>query len=89
MTKLLAEERDALAKNQKDLEDGIESALRWVFCYYGGRDRAHEVAGEESTRTIGLLEVIDSDFSKHLTEIAAAEENVVVIFERQSKEKRG
>lgn len=32
VTKLLAEEKDALAKNQKDLEDGIESALRWVFC---------------------------------------------------------
>ena len=28
MTKLRAKEKDAFAKNQKDLEDGIERALR-------------------------------------------------------------
>ena len=32
VTKLRAKEKDAFAKNQKDLEDGIERALRWVSC---------------------------------------------------------
>ena len=52
VTKLHAEEKDPLSKN------GIESALRWVFCTTTrGGDRAHEAAGEKSTKTIGLLQV--------------------------------
>ena len=83
MTKLRAEENDAFAKNKQDLEDcidGVRSALGVLRHYYGGGDKAHAAAGEESTGIIGLLEVIESDSSTNLSEFSAAEENAVVIF---------
>jgi chromosome segregation ATPase len=89
MTKLRAEEKDAFARNKQDLEDGIDgvrTALGVLRDYYGGGDKAHEAAGEESTGIIGLLEVIESDFSTNLAEITATEENAAVTFDRQSKE---
>merc|ERR1712136_529032 len=88
MTKLRAEEKDAFATNKRDLEDGIEgvrSALGVLREYYGGAETAHATAGE-SEGIIGLLEVIESDFSKNLAEITAAEESAAVTFDRESKE---
>jgi len=88
MTKLRAEEKDAFATNKRDLEDGIEgvrSALGVLREYYGGAETAHATAGE-SEGIIGLLEVIESDFSKNLAEITATEENAAVTYERVSKE---
>merc|ERR1712064_205416 len=88
MTKLRAEEKDAFATNKRDLEDGIEgvrSALGVLRDNNGGADTAHATAGE-SGGIIGLLEVIESDFSKNLAEITAAEESAAVTFDRESKE---
>ena len=88
MTKLRAEEKDAFATNKRDLEDGIvavRSALGVLRDYYGGAETAHATAGE-STGIIGLLEVIESDFSKNLAEITATEESAAVTYERESKE---
>ena len=72
------------SKKEQDLEDaidGVRTALG-VFPYYnGGGDKAHEAAGEESTAISGLLAVFESDFSKNLAEISAAEEIAVVICE--------
>merc|ERR1712227_763836 len=88
MTKLRAEEKDAFATNKRDLEDGIvavRSALGVLRDYYGGADTVHATAGE-SEGIIGLLEVIESDFSKNLAEITATEESAAVAFDRESKE---
>jgi len=88
MTKLRAEEKDAFATNKRDLEDGIDgvrTALGVLREYYGGADTAHATAGE-SEGIIGLLEVIESDFSKNLAEITATEESAAVAFDRESKE---
>ena len=62
MSKLRAKKKDAFAKNKHDFEDGIDGvriALGVLRDYYGGGDKAHEAAGEESTG----LEEIESDFS--------------------------
>ena len=88
MTKLRAEEKGAFATNKRDLEDGIEgvrSALGVLRDNYGGADTAHATAGE-SGGSIGMREVIESDFSKNLAEITAAEESAAVTFDRESKE---
>ena len=93
MTKLRAEEKDAFATNKRDLENGIEgvrSALGVLRGYYGGADTAHATAGD-SEGIMGLLEVIESDFSKsdfstNLAEITATEENAAVTYKRVSKE---
>ena len=64
MSKLHAEETDAFAINKRDLEDGIVAvrSAHGVLRDYGGADTAHVTAGE-SPGGIGLLEVIESDFS--------------------------
>ena len=88
MTKLRAEEKDASATNKRDLEggtEGVRSALGVLRDYYGGADTAHATAGE-SGGSIGLLLVVQSDFSKILAEITAAEESAAVTFDRESKE---
>ena len=48
-------------------------------------ETAHGTAGE-SGGIIGLREVIESDFSKNLAEITAAEVSAAVTFDRESKE---
>ena len=56
MTTLRAK-KDAFARNEQDLEDGIDgvrTALGVLRDYYGGGDKAHEAAGEENTGLIGL-----------------------------------
>ena len=87
MTKLSVEEKDAFAKNKQDLEDGIDGVRTPEGV---PRDFAEEATKcmkrEGSTGIIGLLEVIDSQFSTNVAEITAADVNVVVIPERQAKE---
>ena len=88
MTKLRAEEEDAFATNKCDLEDwieGVRSALGVLRDNNGGADTAHATAGE-SGGIIGLREVVESDFSKNLAEITAAEESAAVTFDWESKE---
>ena len=52
------------AKNkQEDGIDGVRTVLGVLRDCYGGGDKAHEAASEESTGIIGLLEVFESDFS--------------------------
>ena len=64
MSKRLSEKTDAFAINKRDLEDGIVAvrSAHGVLRDYGGADTAHVTAGE-SPGGIGLLEVIESDFS--------------------------
>ena len=55
MTKLSAEENDAFAKNKQDLQDcidGVRTALGVLRDHYGGRDKAHEAAGEEAQESL-------------------------------------
>ena len=88
VTKLRAEEKDAFATNKRDLEvgtEGVRSALGVLRDNYGGADTAHATAGE-SGGIIGLLQVIESDFSKNLAGITAGEESAAVTFDRESKE---
>ena len=73
-----------VAPLQQSLEDQSEDDAKSV----GGDEarEAHEAADKESAGIIGLLEVIETDFSANVAEITASEENVAVTTERQSKE---
>jgi predicted nucleic acid-binding Zn-ribbon protein len=89
MTKFRAEEKDAFETNKKDLEEGIagvRSALNILREYYGAEHTAHETANGEAGGIVGLLEVIESDFSKNLAEITSTEEQAAAAYDKQSKE---
>jgi len=89
MDKLRGEEA-ALYKTQKaDMElglDGVKTALKVLREYYGKEGKAHTEALGAGEGIIGLLEVVESDFSKELAEIIATEENAIATYKAESNE---
>merc|ERR1719373_853068 len=89
MDKVRKEEKELFTKNKADLEQGIEAvkmALKILNDYYSKEDKAHAAGEGESTGTIGLLEVVEADFSKGLAEITATEKNAQAMYEQQTKD---
>merc|ERR1719409_995170 len=89
MGKLRAEEKEAYDTNSAEMEKGIEGvqlALKVLNDYYAKADKAHSSADGAGSGIIGLLEVCESDFSKGLAEMTAAEETAVSEYDRTSKE---
>merc|ERR1719324_2176038 len=87
MTKLRDEEKTMYTKNKADTEQGIEGvkiALKVLREYYA-KDKAASGA-EEATGIVGLLEVVESDFSKSLAEMIAIEESAAAEYEKTMKE---
>merc|ERR1719215_1487278 len=88
MDKLRKEENAAFLKNKADMEQGLEGiklALRVLNDYYAKDDKAHASADGAGHGIIGLLEVIESDFSQALAEFTSVEETSANEYDRQSK----
>merc|ERR1719473_76878 len=86
--KLRQEENSAFVTNKADLEQGLEGvkiALKVLRDYYA-KDKAHDAAEGESTGIVGLLEVVESDFTKGLAEAVATEESSAAAYDTQTKE---
>jgi len=89
MDKIRAEEKAQWEVNSAEMEkglNGIKLALKVLNEYYAKADKAHSSGDGASTGIIGLLEVCESDFSKGLTEMNAAEETAQNTYEQESKE---
>merc|ERR1719281_483431 len=89
MDKLREEEKAAYEKNRPELEKGVEGvklALKILREYYAKEDKAHSAAEGAGGTIIGLLEVVESDFTKLLAEIIDAEETAAREYEEQTKE---
>jgi len=89
MDKIRAEEKAQWEVNSAEMEkglNGIKLALKVLNEYYAKADKAHSSGDGASTGIIGLLEVAESDFSKGLTEMNAAEETAQNTYEQESKE---
>merc|ERR1712203_704585 len=89
MDKMRADENAAFKQNKADMEQGLEGvkvALRVLNDYYAKSDKAHEAAEGAGHGIIGLLEVIESDFSKALAEFISVEETAAADYDKQSKE---
>merc|ERR1712097_151298 len=65
---------------------GVKMALKVLREYYAKDDKAHSSADGAGAGIIGLLEVCESDFSKGLAEMVAAEEAAVRDYDKQTKE---
>jgi len=89
MDKLRAEEKAAYDVNSAEMAKGVKGvqlALKVLNEYYAKADKAHGSADGAGSGIIGLLEVCESDFSKGLAEMTAAEEAAVSEYETTSKE---
>merc|ERR1719387_1901593 len=89
MDKVRAEEKAAYDKNKPEMEQGLEGiklALKVLREYYAKEDKGHEAAEGAGGGIIGMLEVIESDFSKGLAEMISAEETAQAEYDKVSKE---
>merc|ERR1719355_286114 len=78
------ETSETKAKKEEGLE-GIKLALKVLRDYYA-KDAAHKAAEGAGGGIIGMLEVIESDFSKGLAEMISIEEEAAAAYEKQTKE---
>merc|ERR1711972_612004 len=88
MDSMRKEENAAFLKNKADMEQGLEGvkvALRVLTDYYAKSDKAHSAAEGAGGGIIGLLQVIESDFSKALAEFVSVEETSAADYDKQSK----
>jgi len=89
MNKIRAEEHEEYASNKADMEKGLQGVkmgLKVLSEYYASEDKDHKAATGAGQSIIGLLEVVESDFSKNLAEIVSSEEMAVSVYEQQTKE---
>merc|ERR1719356_480685 len=89
MDKIREAEKALYEKTKPEVEkglEGIKKALKVLKDYYAKDDKAHSSADGAGGGIIGLLEVCESDFTKGLTEMTAAEETAAAEYEAYVKE---
>merc|ERR1711920_152533 len=89
MDKLRGEEKTAFGESKAELEKGItgvQTALKVLNDYYASEGKAHDAADGSASGIIGLLEVVEADFSKNLAQITADEETAIAEYDAVSKE---
>merc|ERR1719326_888950 len=87
MDKVREEEKAIYEKNKPELEQGLKGvklALKILNDYYAKADKGS--ASGAGGGIIGMLEVIESDFTKALTEMEAAEQTAAAAYEKESQE---
>jgi len=89
MDKIRAEQKAAFEADSAEMKkglEGIQTALKVLNEYYAKDDKSHSSADGAGSGIIGLLEVVESDFSKGLAEMTAAEEAAANEYDKQTKE---
>merc|ERR1712061_398965 len=89
MNRMRKEENAAFIQNKADMEqglDGVKLALKVLRDYYAKGDKAHAAAEGAGHGIIGLLEVIESDFSQALAEFISVEETAAATYDKQTKD---
>lgn len=89
MEKIRQEEKSLFNANKVELEEGlsgVKKALKVLRDYYAKDDADHKTSSGGASGIIGLLEVVESDFSKNLAEAIASEDSAVGEFTKESNE---
>jgi len=89
MDKIRADEKSAYDKNKPEMDaglNGVKLALKILNDYYAKADKAHSSSDGAGSGIIGMLEVIESDFTKGITEMVAAEQTAAATYDRETKE---
>merc|ERR1719379_1145464 len=87
--KLRAEESATYKTDSAEMElgiEGVKKALSVLRDYYASDGKSHVAAEGAGAGIIGLLEVVESDFTKGLTEMTAQEESARADYVSYSKE---
>lgn len=85
MDKIRSDEKAFFSKHKSELESGISSvqkALSVLRDYFLQEEDSHAAAGGAGSGIIGLLEVVESDFTKGLSEMEVTESTAVKEYER-------
>merc|ERR1719329_1578168 len=88
MDDLRAKEKAAFEKNKPEMEmglKGVKLALKILNDYYATA-AAHSSSEGAGSGIIGMLEVIESDFTKGLSELEAMESQAASAYDMQTKE---
>merc|ERR1719217_1327914 len=86
--KLRAEEKGAFDVNSAEMEKGVKGvqlALKVLNDYYSKEGKSHGAAQGAGEGIIGLLEVVEADFSKGLAEMKATEQSAASEYDKLSK----
>merc|ERR1719337_276596 len=88
-TRIRGEEKAAFEKNHPEMEQGLKGvklALKILNEYYAKAGKAHGSSDGAGGGIVGMLEVIESDFTKGITEMVAAEQMAADTYEKETKE---
>jgi len=91
MDKVRLEEHTEYVANRDEMEKGIKGiqlALKVLRDYYAAEDKGHESSDGAAGGIIGLLEVVESDFSKGLEELIAGEESAQSEYEKTTQDNK-
>jgi len=89
MDKIRLKEKTEYNANLKEIEQGlkgIKMALKVLREYYAKGDKAHDADEGAGSGIIGLLEVVESDFTKGLSEMTSDEESAQRDYDQQTKD---
>merc|ERR1719399_2756348 len=89
MDKIRSEEKALYTKNHAEMKQGIEGvqkALSVLKDYYASEGKSHSSADGAGSGIIGMLEVVESDFSKGLAEMEVAESTAAADYDKVSKQ---
>jgi len=88
MNNIRSEEKALYTKNSAEMKQGVagvQKALSVLRDYYAS-DKSHSSADGAGSGIIGMLEVVESDFSKGLAEMEVTESTAASDFDRVSKQ---
>jgi hypothetical protein len=89
MDKIRADEKALYTKNHAEMTQGVEGvqkALKVLRDYYSAEGKSHSSADGAGSGIIGMLEVVESDFSKGLAEMEVTESAAASDYDKVSKE---
>jgi len=88
MNDIRSKEKTLYTKSKKEMEEGIagvKTALNVLRDYYAQDDKSHDSAGGAAGGIVGLLEVVESDFTKGLSEMTVAEQTAAKEYETETQ----
>jgi len=88
MDRIRMEEKTTFRANKKEMDEGIngiKTALKVLRDYYAKDDKAHDSADGSSSGIVSMLEVVESDFTKGLSEMTVAEQTSAADYDKESR----